>query len=142
MSVVDASALVAILGDEPERDNFIRRINAEEFTYISTASLLEVRIVLFSRFGNNGVLALDSFLLKSGMTVVEVSPRMGEIAFEAYRRFGKGTGHGASLNYGDCFSYALAKYLEAPLLFKGGDFSRTDLPLALGDAERATRQPH
>lgn len=131
MIAVDASALVAILSDEPERDAFIRRINAEEFAYISAASLFEVRIVLFSRSGDEGVLILDSFLLKSGMAVVEVSPRMGEIAFEAYRRYGRGTGHDASLNYGDCFSYALAKYLSAPLLFKGEDFSKTDIPSAL-----------
>lgn len=131
MIAVDSSALVAILSDEIERDAFIKRINAEEVAYISAASLLEVRIVLFSRSGDEGVLILDSFLLKSGMAVVEVSPRMGEIAFEAYRRYGKGTGHDASLNYGDCFSYALAEYLGAPLLFKGEDFSRTDIPSAL-----------
>lgn len=135
MIAVDSSALVAILSDEPERDAFIRRINAEDVAYISAASLLEVRIVLFSRSGEEGVLTLDSFLLKSGMSVVEVSPRMGEIAFEAYRSFGKGTGHDASLNYGDCFSYALAKYLGAPLLFKGEDFSRTDIPSALTEMQ-------
>ena len=140
MIAVDSSALVAILGDEPERDTFIRRIHAEEFACISAASLLEVRIVLFSRFGDEGVLTLDSFLLKSGMAVVEVSPRMGEIAFEAYRRFGRGTGRDASLNYGDCFSYALAKHLGAPLLFKGEDFSRTDIPSALSAAGTATKQ--
>lgn len=74
------------------------------------------------------------------MAVVEVSPRMGEVAFEAYRRFGKGAGHDASLNYGDCFSYALAKHLGSPLLFKGEDFSKTDIPSALDDARAATRQ--
>ncbi|MDE0153146.1 MAG: type II toxin-antitoxin system VapC family toxin [Gammaproteobacteria bacterium] len=127
---VDASALVAILSDEPERGRYNRLIESGESTYVSVASLLEARIVLFSRFGDPGVSALDSFLLKSGMTVVEVSPRMGDIAFEAYQRFGKGTGHGASLNYGDCFSYALAKHLGAPLLFKGDDFSKTDIASA------------
>lgn len=64
------------------------------------------------------------------MTVVEVSPHIADVAFDAYRRFGKGTSHRAALNYGDCFSYALAKYLDAPLLFKGDDFSRTDIPAA------------
>lgn len=137
MIAIDSSAIVAILSDEPERETFIRKINAEEFAYISAASLLEVRIVLLSRSGGEGVLTLDSFLLKSGIAVVDVSPRMGEIAFEAYRRFGKGTGHNASLNYGDCLSYALAKSLGAPLLFKGEDFSKTDIPSALGDVETA-----
>ena len=61
------------------------------------------------------------------MIVMEVSPRIADIAFDAYRRYGKGSGHEAALNYGDCFSYALAKYWAAPLLFKGDDFSKTDL---------------
>ena len=72
-------------------------------------------------------LALDAFLLKSGMIVMEVSPRITDIAFDAYRKYGKGSDHEAALNYGDCFSYASAKYLAAPLLFKGDDFSKTDI---------------
>lgn len=135
MIAIDTSVLAAILSDEPERGNFNQLIESEEFAYVSAASLLETRIILFSRFGDEGVSALDSFLLKSGITVVEISPRMGDIAFEAYRRFGKGTGHGASLNYGDCFSYALSKYLDAPLLFKGDDFSKTDIASALAEME-------
>jgi len=87
-------------------------------------------MVLFARSGENAILALDAFLLKSGMTVVEVSPRIADIALDAYRRFGKGTGHSAALNFGDCFSYALAKYLDAPVLFKGNDFSLTDIQSA------------
>lgn len=70
------------------------------------------------------------------MTVMEVSPRMADIAFAAYRRFGKGTGHAAALNYGDCFSYALAKHLGAPLLFKGDDFSWTDVRAATEDVAK------
>ena len=61
---------------------------------------------------------------------MEVSPRIADLAFDAYRRYGKGTGQGAALNYGDCFAYALAKHLAAPLLFKGEDFSRTDIEAA------------
>ena len=90
-----------------------------------------------SRSGDAAVLALDAFLLKSGINVMEVSPRIADIAFDAYRRFGKGTGHGAALNYGDCFSYALAKYLDAPLLFKGNDFSQTDISSAMNSAATA-----
>ena len=108
--VIDTSALIAIMGDEPERHTFNELIEAAAATCISAASLLETRMVLFARSGDNAILALDAFLLKSGMTVVEVSPRIADIAFDAYRHFGKGTGHGADLNYGDCFSYALAKY--------------------------------
>ena len=130
--VIDTSALIAIMGDEPERHTFNELIEAAAATCISAASLLETRMVLFARSGDNAILALDAFILKSGMTVVEVSPRIADIAFDAYRHFGKGTGHGADLNYGDCFSYALAKYLDTPLLFKGNDFSQTDIASAAG----------
>lgn len=127
MMVIDSSALIAIMGDEPERRAFNERIEAASSPTISAASLLETRIVLFARSGENAVLALDAFILKSGITIAAVSPQIADIAFDAYRRFGKGTGHGAALNYGDCFSYALAKFLDAPLMFKGSDFTQTDI---------------
>ena len=130
--VVDTSALIAIMGDEPERHTFNKLIEAAADPCISAASLLETRMVLFTRSGDNAILALDAFLLKSGMTGIEVFPRLADIAFDAYRHFGKGTGHGADLNYGDCFSYALAKYLDKPLLFKGTDLSQTDIASATG----------
>ena len=132
--VIETSALISIMADEPERHAFNEWIEAASATCISAATLLETRMVLFTRSGDNAILALDAFLMKSGMTVVEVSPRIANIAFDAYRRFGKGTGHGAALNYGDCFSYALAKYLDAPLLFKGNDFSQTDIASATDKA--------
>ena len=131
--VVDTSALVAIMENEPERRRFNELIEAASATYVSAASLLETRIVLFARSGDNAVLALDTFLLKSRMIVAEVSPRIADIAFDAYRRYGKGTGHGAALNYGDCFSYALARHLSLPLLYKGEDFSQTDIPSAVAE---------
>ena len=134
--VVDTSALVAIMGNEPERHRFNRLIEVAGATHVSAASLLETRIVLFARSGDSAVLALDAFLLKSGMIVAEVSPRIADIAFDAYRRYGKGTGHGAALNYGDCFAYALAKHLGAPLLYKGGDFSQTDIQAAASEPAR------
>ena len=91
---------------------------------MSAASLLEARIVPFARSGYDGVLALDAFLLKGRMIIVKISPR---IAFDAYRRYGRGTGHGAALNFGHCFSCALATHLSVPFLFKGDDFSQTDI---------------
>ena len=125
--VVDTSALIAIMGDEPERRRFNQLIEAAPATYVSAASLLEARIVLYARSGDSAILALDAFLLKSGMTVMEVSPRIAEVAFDAYWRYGKGAGHRAGLNYGDCFAYALARHLGLPLLFKGDDFPHTDI---------------
>ena len=139
--VVDTSALVAIMGNEPERHRFNRMIEAAAATYVSAASLLETRIVLFARSRDSAVLALDAFLLKSGMIVTGVSPRIADIAFDAYRRYGKGTGHGAALNYGDCFAYALAKHLGAPLLFKGDDFSQTDIQAAASERPEEPRSP-
>ena len=136
MIVIDTSALIAIMGDEPERRAFNELIEKAAVTCISAANLLETRIILFARFNDSATLALDAFFQKSGTTVMEVSPRIADIAFDAYRRFGKGTGHGAALNYGDCFSYALAKYLDAPLLFKSNDFSQTDILSAVDDAAR------
>ncbi len=122
--VVDTSTLIAILDNKPERRRFNELIEVATATYVSAASLLETRIVLFARSGDNAVPALDAFLLKSRMIVMEVSPRIADISFDACRRHGKGTGHGAALNYGDCFSYALTKHLSVPLLFKGDDFPR------------------
>ena len=130
MIVVDTSVLVAIMGDEPERRAFNERIAEAAEARISAASLLEARIVLFARYGEDAVRDLDAFLLRSGMIVVEVSPRSADLAFDAYRRYGRGTGHPAGLNYGDCFAYALAKQAGAPLLLKGDDFSRTDIRTA------------
>lgn len=123
---VDTSALIAILQNEPERHRFNELIETASATHVSAATLLETRMVLFARSGDGAVLALDAFLLKSRMIVMEVSPHIADVAFDAYRRYGKVSGHGAALNYGDCFSYALAKHLAVPLLFKGGDFSKTD----------------
>ena len=138
--VIDTSALIAIMNNEPERRRFNELIEATTATYVSAASLLEARMVLFARSGDNAVLALDAFLLKSGM-IVMVSPRIADIAFDAYRKYGKGSGHEAALNYGDCFSYASAKYLTAPLLFKGDDFSKTDIRSAWADERTEHHRP-
>ena len=73
------------------------------------------------------VSSLDNFVRECDIDAIGVSPSIADIAFDAYRRFGKGSGHGAALNFGDCFAYALAKRLDEPLLFKGDDFSRTDI---------------
>ena len=127
MLVLDTSALITILDNEPERRFFNELIETEGDIAISAANLLEARIVMLARWGDSDVLALDAFLHKTGTTVMAVSPRVADIAFNAYRQFGKGTGHGAALNFGDCFAYALAKHLDVPFLFKGDDFAKTDI---------------
>ena len=127
MIAIDVSVLVAIASDKVERRSFKNLFRSQASIYVSDVSLFEARTVVFSRFGGDGVSVLDSFLLKRGVTVLETSPHMADIAFGAYRRFGKGTGHSASLSYGDCFSYALVKHLGVTLVFKGNGWSKTDI---------------
>ena len=130
MIVLDTSALVAILTDEPERRAFNEAIEGASTRIMSAATLLEAKMVLFSRYGSAGVNALDAFVLRGGIRIEPVTAAHAEFAFEAFRRFGRGAAHAARLNYGDCFSYALARENAAPLLFKGGDFIHTDVETA------------
>lgn len=124
--VIDTSALLAILQDEPERRAFNEAIEAAESCAISTATFVETSIVIESRYGADGVRDLDLLISKASIALVAVDAEQAELARTAFRRFGKGR-HAAGLNYGDCFSYALAKSLGEPLLYKGGDFSLTDV---------------
>lgn len=124
--VIDTSALVTVLQDEPERRAFNEMIESAESCILSAASLVEVSIVIESRYGSDGIRTLDLYLSKAGVEIVEVDENQAMIARRAFKQYGKGR-HPAGLNYGDCFSYALAKSRAEPLLFKGEDFSRTDL---------------
>lgn len=127
MIILDTSAFIAILTDEPERRAFNEAIERVAMRMTSAATLLETKMVLFGRHGAAGVAALDAFLLRAGIRIEPVTAGQAEIAFEAFRRYGRGSGHPARLNYGDCFSYALASEKSARLLFKGGDFGETDV---------------
>lgn len=124
--VIDTSALVAILEDEPERHSFNQAIEAAERRSMSTASFVEVSMVIESRFGPDGIRDLDLFISKANIELVPVDAEQAHIARTAFRNYGKRR-HRAGLNFGDCFSYALAKTLDEPLLFKGTDFSETDV---------------
>lgn len=130
MIVIDTSAVIAIFRQEPEARRFADAIARDDEPVISAASVLEASIVL--RAGKDLPAAqaeewLDAFLDAARIRVEPVSVAQGTVAREAHRAFGKGSGHPAALNYGDCFSYALAKILAVPLLFNGNDFARTDL---------------
>lgn len=125
--VLDTSALLAILGDEPEAPAFEAAVERDPVRLLSAASLLEAAIVVESRWGPAGGRELDLLIHKAGVEVVPVDAEQVEVARRAYRDFGRGR-HPAGLNYGDCFTYALASVSGEPLLFKGDDFSRTDLP--------------
>jgi ribonuclease VapC len=124
--VVDTSAVLAILLNEPERRAFNEAIEAAESRRMSAASFVEVSIVIESRFGAEGVRDLDLFLERAGIELAAVDVEQAQTARRAYSRFGKGR-HRAALNYGDCFAYALAVMLDEPLLYKGDDFGWTDV---------------
>lgn len=128
--VVDTSALLAILLGEPERERFVSLLAAARDPLISTATLLEASIVIQARTGDEGVQRLDDLLAAAAIRPVGVDAAQAYLARAAFARFGKGR-HPAGLNFGDCFSYALAKTQDRPLLFTGEDFVRTDVTAAV-----------
>jgi ribonuclease VapC len=128
--VVDSSALIAILRREPQADGFLRIIAAADGCLLSSVSLLEASMVLAGRRGEAASWAdLDALVARAAMQVVAQDAALVEAARDAFLRYGKGR-HPASLNLGDCASYAVAKARNLPLLFKGDDFAKTDLPAA------------
>jgi len=128
--VVDSSALIAILRREPQADGFLRIIAAADGCLLSSVSLLEASMVLAGRSGDAASWAdLDALVARAAMQVVAQDAALVEAARDAFLRYGKGR-HPASLNLGDCASYAVAKARNLPLLFKGDDFAKTDLPAA------------
>lgn len=129
--VIDTSAVVAILCDEPDASRLEAAIELDPVRLMSAGTLLETSIVIEARFGEAGGRELDRLLDKAQVEIVAFDQEQAELARDAYRRYGKGR-HRAALNYGDCFSYALSTARREPLLFKGHDFGMTDLDSALG----------
>ena len=127
MIAVDTSAIVAIALNEPERAVFRQAIQQARKALISTASVIEVKMVLYSRRGPRAVVLADDLLRLPMFDITPPGPADLDAAFGAFVAFGKGSGHPAALNFGDLFSYALAKVRNLPLLFKGSDFSETDI---------------
>jgi ribonuclease VapC len=126
--VVETSAIVAILLNEPEASAFEALI-AENDARLPIACYVEAALAL--RHRGHPLAALDGYLASSDLSLLPSDERQARIAAEADRRFGRGTGHPARLNFGDCLAYAAAVAHDAPLLFKGGDFARTDVRRAL-----------
>ena len=124
--VIDTSAVAAILFDEPERANFIEKIEAAQTRLISASTLLECVLVVESRKGTLGRAELELFVYEAELNIVAFDQAQMDLAAQAWRHYGKGR-HAAGLNYGDCFTYALAKFSGEPLLFKGMDFPQTDI---------------
>lgn len=128
--VVDSSALIAVVMGEPERRAFIEAIVGADVRLVAAPTLLETNLVLLSRAGEGRLLDLHEFCVRGSVETVPFGPEHVALALDAFRRFGKGR-HPAGLNFSDCFSYALAKATGEPLLFKGDDFTRTDLTAAV-----------
>ena len=131
--IIDTSAIVAILADEPERHEFNRLIAESTVRHMSAASFVEAGIVMSARHGRAGVHELKLFVTSASIVVMPVDEDQAHVALDAFQSYGKGV-HPAGLNYGDCFSYALATVTGEPLLFKGNDFGLTD-------AKSATLEP-
>lgn len=129
--VVDSSAIVAAFAHEPGWEAISRAIATAPECHMSAFTLFECRVVIGKLLGQARLLDLDLLLLRASITVHPFDTTQAALAHDAYVRFGKGTGHPAQLNLGDCASYALATSLGLPLLYKGNDFSKTDLPSAL-----------
>ena len=125
--IIDTSALIAILRQEEEGARFTDVLLQSADNRISAGTLLEAQLIAA---GYNGLDELVALLEEIDVEIVPFDARQAELAFEAFQRFGKGR-HPAGLNFGDCFAYALARTLDEPLLFKGNDFSQTDIEPAV-----------
>jgi ribonuclease VapC len=124
--VIDTSAIIAILSNESERARFNWAIAGAPVRRVSAATYAEAGIVLTARYGPAGFHQLMLFLIRGGIDIEPLDQRQAELAARAYERYGKGR-HPAGLNYGDCFSYALARSRDEELLCKGDDFTKTDI---------------
>jgi ribonuclease VapC len=125
--IVDTSAILAILFAEGDAPLHARHIERADVCRVSAANWLEAAIRVDLGGSPVAASAFDDFIEQSGIRIEPVTVEHARRARAAYRAFGKGTGHPARLNFGDCFSYALAKTLREPLLFKGHDFGKTDV---------------
>jgi ribonuclease VapC len=131
MIVVDTSALIAILGVEEDAWRYAEAMAEADGLLISAASLVEAGIVMLNRHGPKGLRKVNALIQEAGIQVESVTAEQARLALEAYASYGKARKSRAGLNYGDCFSYALAKATGLDLLFKGDDFARTDIRPAL-----------
>ena len=125
--IVDTSALVAILRDERDADSFKRALLVADVALLSAATFLEVAMVVDGRHDPVASHQLDNLLTHARIGIEPVDEAQARVARQAFRDYGKGSGHPAKLNFGDCFTYALASVTGQPLLYKGDDFGHTDV---------------
>lgn len=134
MVVVDTSAIIAIMKGEPERHLYLDFLGKTGDACMSAGTLLECGIVVGSNIGDAGLETMQELFGQLSLQVVPVDASQSRIGYQAFRRYGRGLGHPAQLNFGDCFAYALARTRNLPLLFKGDDFIHTDIVPALRPA--------
>ena len=125
--VIDSSAIIAILQAEPERQIYIEAISSVNYRNMSAVSFVETSLVLASRYGAKAMQEIDNFIDKAQIRIRSVDENQALIVRRAFLEFGNKGRHPAQLSIGDCFAYALAKGLDQPLLFKGENFSKTDV---------------
>jgi ribonuclease VapC len=135
--IIDTSAVLAILRQELSARDCAEAIERANVRRISVANLLEAAIAIDAVGDPIASRRLDAFLATAGVVSEPVTPEQANIGRAAYRDFGRGSGHPARLNFGDCFAYALAKAAREPLLFTGLDFARTDVDPAITPSKRA-----
>jgi len=129
--ILDTSVLIAIIKEEPETATFAAIMESVDPLRISAASYLESSIVVDKARDPKLSARLDELLEEAAVVIEPVTAEQAKIARQAYRDYGRGSGHRANLNFGDCFSYALARVKREPLLYKGDDFAHTDLRSAM-----------
>ena len=124
--VLDTSAIIAVLLSEATSERLVAAVEADRVRLVSAGTVIETSLVILGRFGDAGEPQVDRFLRSIGAEVVSVDEEQVALARDAALRFGRGR-HQAALNFGDCFSYALAVARDEPLLFVGNDFAKTDI---------------
>ena len=134
--IIDTSALVAVLRGEADADQYLEAMRSAASRRMSAATYVELGVVIDKAGNPVASRRLDDLLTELAIRIEPVTESQARIAREAYRTFGKGGGHPAGLNFGDCFAYALARELDEPLLFKGDDFGQTDIRFIGPRAER------
>jgi len=125
--IIDTSAIIAVLRGEPDASTFARAIADATIRRVSAVNFVESAVVIDASKDPIASRRFDEFVKEANISVEPVTVDQAQIARAAYRDFGRGSGHPAKLNFGDCFAYALAKSFGEPLLFKGSDFAHTDI---------------
>jgi ribonuclease VapC len=125
--IIDTSSIIAILRDEADAASHARAIADATERRLSAVSFVESAVVVDASRDPFATRRFDDLIREAGISIEPVTENQAQIARQAYRDFGRGSGHPAKLNFGDCFAYALARELNEPLLFKGDDFAHTDI---------------